>query len=170
MKKLPANDPHNWVFQANIHAAAMNGTVDTTWDTCQHSSWYFLPWHRAYIWYFEKIIQKQSGDPTFALPYWNRTLGESRNLPALFRDNTSQLFDMKRDAGVNDGSKTVTDSWMSQDYLKAMNAKDFFFCRRSEGRHDVWGRQSCRADAFRAGPRDVGVKSAQQRSWLVWSN
>ena len=126
MQKLPATDPHNWTFQANIHAAMMNGTVDPTWDTCQHGSWFFLPWHRAYLWYFEKIVQKYSGDPTFALPYWNWTDPGARSLPALFRDDTTVLFDMNRDANVNDGSKTVTDAWVTTDYQTALNLTDFF--------------------------------------------
>lgn len=38
---------------------------------CPHGNWFFLPWHRAYLYYFERVIKKFSGDPNFALPYWN---------------------------------------------------------------------------------------------------
>src|SRR3712207_7159774 len=33
----------------------------------------FLPWHRAYLGYFEQICRELSGYPRFALPYWDWT-------------------------------------------------------------------------------------------------
>jgi len=45
------------------------------WRQCQHQSWYFLPWHRAYLHTFEDIvlgvIQSLGGPADWALPYWN---------------------------------------------------------------------------------------------------
>src|SRR5271166_2264313 len=45
------------------------------WNQCQHGSWYFLPWHRAYLAAFEAIlldvIVKENGPSDWALPYWN---------------------------------------------------------------------------------------------------
>lgn len=45
------------------------------WNQCQHGSWYFLPWHRAYLAAFEAIlldvIVKKGGPADWALPYWN---------------------------------------------------------------------------------------------------
>jgi tyrosinase len=45
------------------------------WQQCQHQSWYFWPWHRAYLHTFEDIlldwIKSQNGPPDWALPYWN---------------------------------------------------------------------------------------------------
>jgi tyrosinase len=46
------------------------------WRQCQHQSWYFLPWHRAYLHTFEDIIIdtiRSLGGPadSWALPYWN---------------------------------------------------------------------------------------------------
>src|SRR5262245_50518727 len=63
-------DPTGWTFQANIH-----GTYDTParpdWNQCQHGSFFFLSWHRMYVYFFERILRTASGDPIFALPYWN---------------------------------------------------------------------------------------------------
>lgn len=73
MLKLPPDNPHNWYRQAIIHL------ID-----CPHRNWWFLPWHRAYVWYFESIIQKYSGDPNFALPYWDWTATPSI-IPALWQ-------------------------------------------------------------------------------------
>src|SRR5688572_30216416 len=41
-KKNP-NDQIGWDAQAKIHGAS-----------CAHANWFFLPWHRAYVSYFEK--------------------------------------------------------------------------------------------------------------------
>lgn len=73
MLKLPPDNPHNWYRQAIIHL------ID-----CPHQNYWFLPWHRAYVWYFESLIQKYSGDATFALPYWDWTATPSI-IPALWQ-------------------------------------------------------------------------------------
>ena len=38
---------------------------------CPHGNWFFLPWHRAYLAYFERVIRQFCGDDSFALPYWD---------------------------------------------------------------------------------------------------
>lgn len=62
MLALPADDPRNWYRHALIH------TLD-----CPHGNWWFLPWHRGYLGWFEKICRDLSGDAKFALPYWDWT-------------------------------------------------------------------------------------------------
>ncbi len=62
MLKLPPEDPLNWYRQAMIHVL-----------DCPHGNWWFLPWHRGYLWYFESIIRTVSGNSAFALPYWDWT-------------------------------------------------------------------------------------------------
>lgn len=59
---LPASDPRHWNKLAQQHD-----------DHCPHSNWWFLPWHRAYLYYFERVCQDILKDPTFALPYWDWT-------------------------------------------------------------------------------------------------
>lgn len=56
------------------------------WMQCQHHCWFFLPWHRAYLHFFEKILMKiivteLKGPTDWALPYWNYTGG---TMPAAF--------------------------------------------------------------------------------------
>lgn len=58
-------DPRGWVKQAFIHGDC------TYFTSCQHKNWYFPPWHRSFIYYFEQLIQFFSGDSNFALPYWD---------------------------------------------------------------------------------------------------
>jgi tyrosinase len=85
MRRLPAADPRNWTRQAQLHL-----------DHGRHASWLFLPWHRAYLYYFEQICRELSGHAGFALPYWNWTANP--RIPATFWDRTSPLFHPWRDA------------------------------------------------------------------------
>src|SRR5262245_7212916 len=98
MKALPQSDPRNWTRQAQIHQG--NNQV-----RCPHNNWYFLPWHRAYLLAFERICRQLSGNPSFALPYWDWTANPQ--LPAAFAAQTfngqpNALFDSTR------SSQTVT--------------------------------------------------------------
>jgi tyrosinase len=100
MKTRPASDPTSWAYQAAIHG---NSVADTWRNTCQHSTWFFLPWHRMYLYWFERIcraaIQSSPNvDPTtkanWALPYWNYDRGTPTNqLPKAFRDTTTPSGD-----------------------------------------------------------------------------
>lgn len=74
MLKLPPEDPRNWYRNALVH------TLD-----CPHGNWWFLVWHRGYIGWFERICRELSGDPDFALPYWDWTKEPSVPL-AMFED------------------------------------------------------------------------------------
>lgn len=62
MLALPPSDPRNWYRHAIVHAL-----------DCPHGNWWFLVWHRGYIGWFEQICRELSGDPDFALPYWDWT-------------------------------------------------------------------------------------------------
>jgi len=83
LKALPATDPRNWKTLASIHNSH-----------CPHTNWWFLPWHRAYLFYFEQVCQDVLGDTTFRLPYWNWAKGS--DVPAPFLDKSSSLFDATR--------------------------------------------------------------------------
>lgn len=66
MKALnPTNDPREWLQQAAIHGVTGHFTF------CEHGSNHFFDWHRAFLFYFEKICQKLTGNAKFGLPYWN---------------------------------------------------------------------------------------------------
>ena len=84
MLALPPSDPRNWYRQAVVHLL-----------DCPHANWWFLPWHRGYLLHFEEICRDLSGDPEFALPFWDWT--SSPRVPdALFDDvltPTHQLYE-----------------------------------------------------------------------------
>ncbi len=92
MKSRPASDPTSWQYQANIHNIFCNNPPQGM--QVVHYSWRFLPWHRAYLYYFEKILRAASGDPTLSLPYWNWST--NLRLPAQYWGAGNPLFDPTR--------------------------------------------------------------------------
>ena len=87
------SDPTSWAYQAAIHGAYAAPPPGASWNECQHQSWFFLPWHRMYLYYFERIVRKavlDAGGPAdFALPYWNYDRPFPGNtLPPAFRAPT----------------------------------------------------------------------------------
>ena len=99
MKALPTTDRRNWGQQAQIHVSF-----------CPHGSWFFLPWHRAYLGYFEQICRELTGRPDFGLPYWNWALGSA--VPTQFTNPSSALYDPSRNASAGANSSVVSHSNM----------------------------------------------------------
>ena len=92
----------------------MHGTYDSPnqplWETCQHNQFFFLSWHRMYLYYFEQILRTASGNPAFALPYWDYEPAGQRQLPPAFRSpagSTNALYEPDRADGMNDGSNQL---------------------------------------------------------------
>jgi tyrosinase len=98
MQKVSVDDPADptgWLYQAAVHAVPTGEQGDAYRDQCQHQSWYFLPWHRMYLVYFERIVRAKISTlatvaddvkQTWALPYWNYGRGgRYATLPPAFR-------------------------------------------------------------------------------------
>lgn len=129
MKALFESDPRSWLFQWYIHAVRGDRTktselnriypaatgperalASAVWSTCQPhfnsaNQPFFLPWHRMYLLWFERIIRKLTNQPTFTLPYWNYSAAGPNHgiIPAKFRDRTSSLYVQNRNSSVNAG-------------------------------------------------------------------
>jgi hypothetical protein len=93
MRSRPATDPTSWTYQAAMHGTYATPPSGALWNQCQHGTWYFLPWHRMYLYWFERIVRKAAvaaGAPDdWALPYWNYSAGAPANqLPPAFRQPT----------------------------------------------------------------------------------
>ena len=92
LKKLPITDRRSWRYLAAMHqfdrqmwiglglitaSTQLPPASDTNiaWNQCQHSSYYFLPWHRGYLRRFEQIVAATivslGGPADWKLPYWN---------------------------------------------------------------------------------------------------
>jgi tyrosinase-like protein/polyphenol oxidase family protein len=101
MKKRKPSDPLSWFYQAAMHGVTVEAiqiaaqadsniiAVDQKkyWNQCPHfgqASANFLPWHRAYTYYFERIVRAHTGDPAFSLPYWDYLPSDRRKFPKDF--------------------------------------------------------------------------------------
>lgn len=104
MKRLPKDDPRNFTQQANVHCAYCNLAYDQTGQGGDlklqvHESWLFFPFHRWYIYFYERILGKLIEDPTFALPFWNWDNPEGMTMPPMFQNENKYpaLYDARRD-------------------------------------------------------------------------
>jgi hypothetical protein len=132
MMARPVSDPTSYKFQANIHGTDDNGTPleMQAWNQCQHQGFYFLSWHRMYLYFFDRILRAAAQDPTLVLPYWDWTDSTQRALPLPFRDpadSSNPLFIPSgiatRPSGVNSGMTQLDD--MSVDDSQAFDNLDF---------------------------------------------
>ncbi|XP_077250868.1 polyphenol oxidase, chloroplastic-like [Tasmannia lanceolata] len=94
MKQLDPSDPRNFMQQANVHCAYCDGAYVQVLDV--HNSWLFFPWHRFYLYFYERILGKLIGDETFALPFWNYDTPAGMSIPRMYVDRPA-LFDSLRD-------------------------------------------------------------------------
>jgi tyrosinase len=107
MKELPVTDPRSWDYQAAIHGTRLT-PKRAGWDSCVHGSDLFWPWHRMYLYYFERIVREMSGNPAWALPFWDWST--QRKLPAVFRVETSSLYVRERAPAMNSGAGELRQS------------------------------------------------------------
>ena len=82
LKARPAGVPSapTWTDMSNIHGTAAG------FNKCPHGTWYFLPWHRAYVLMYERMIRSVTGNNAFAMPYWDWSA--HRAVPLAFRNAT----------------------------------------------------------------------------------
>jgi len=65
---LPISDERGYNYHAGIHGLPLP-------MYCRHGSPLFLPWHRAYLYFFELALQDQVA--TVSLPWWDWTSDQS---------------------------------------------------------------------------------------------
>jgi tyrosinase len=112
MQQRAASDPTSWAFQAAIHGTLAQAVLPGQ-NQCQHATWFFVSWHRIFIYYFEQIVRAAviaaGGPQDWALPYWNPELGGARAaIPPAFRSPTTggqanPLYVAARAPGINAG-------------------------------------------------------------------
>ncbi|MGC1550075.1 MAG: tyrosinase family protein [Rhodanobacter sp.] len=115
MMSRSTSDPTSYAFQANIHgtyASASTPQEIQSWNNCEHGSYFFLSWHRMYLYFFDRILRAAAGDPNLVLPYWNWTDAAQRTLPLPFRQpaNTSNslyLAPPNRPAALDAGTASL---------------------------------------------------------------
>lgn len=114
MQSRPITDPTSWTYLAAVHGTTAPVPPGATWNECQHGSWFFLPWHRMYLYYFEKIVRAAvislGGPDDWTLPFWDYDTSGQSSLPPAFRARTmpngsaNPLFVRQRIAVWNQGS------------------------------------------------------------------
>jgi hypothetical protein len=101
MRELPASDGRSLQGQRNLHAFYC--------VTCPppapgypggdiHGSWNFLPWHRMFLYFHERILGGLIGDYSLRLPYWDWDTWEHAVVPPAYAQpgGTNPLFDTFR--------------------------------------------------------------------------
>jgi polyphenol oxidase len=102
MRALPNDDPRSFFQQANIHCAycvggyKQLGYPDTELQV--HNSWLFFPFHRWYLYFYERILGSLINDPTFAIPFWNWDAPRGMQIPSIFTNPISSLYDPLRNS------------------------------------------------------------------------
>jgi polyphenol oxidase len=99
------NDPRGWLRQGYVHCWYCGGGSDGQAGPEIHGGWWFFPWHRAFLYFHERILCKLLGDDTFALPYWDWDSQGRQTFPPPYgdpNDPSNPLFDMLRSAKPGD--------------------------------------------------------------------
>ncbi|OMO76491.1 Tyrosinase [Corchorus capsularis] len=134
MKDLPDDDPRSFKSQAEVHCAYCNGAYDQVGFPDQnlqvHFSWLFQPFHRFYLYFYERILGTLIDDPEFAIPFWNWDTPDGMPIPAIYNDPSSPLYDSKRnvahlppvpaDLDFNGTDRGLTAEEQIQSNLKSM--------------------------------------------------
>jgi tyrosinase len=135
--QIREGNPTSWLFQFYTHGVPNDRTKEDEiarvyagagptdphrllagdmWNTCMahglsglpQEGRMFLPWHRMYVYYFERIVRKVLGDETFTLPYWDYTNPGKHAIPEQFRMPNDPLFKSLFRADRNDGMRPGT--------------------------------------------------------------
>jgi tyrosinase len=68
-------DDRGYQYWSGIHGLPLP-------EFCQHGSPLFLPWHRAYLYFFEKALQDRV--PGVTLPWWDWTQAHDEGIPTAY--------------------------------------------------------------------------------------
>ncbi len=103
MKAESNSNPFSWNQFALIHGTTAG------FNKCPHGSWYFLPWHRAYVQMYERACRVVTNNPDFAMPYWDWT--EQRGIPEAFHQGAVV------NNALHEPSRTMSESASLPDWM-----------------------------------------------------
>lgn len=95
------NDPRGWLQQGNKHCWNCGGGLDGQAGEEIHGSWLFLPWHRAFLYFHERILGALINDNSLRLAYWDWDNAAHRALPPAWvtpNSSSNSLWDANRAA------------------------------------------------------------------------
>ena len=85
---LPPTDVIGWSKQVAQHCIRC-GPSDAT---NVHYNWQFLTWHRAFLYFLERILRTLSKQEDLRLVYWDWENSEGRRLPKIYVPRDQSLF------------------------------------------------------------------------------
>ncbi len=110
--------PGGWISHATNHGLYCSSAVS---GLQVHWSWYFLPWHRAFLYYLERALASAIAEPNFALPYWD--VSSNLELPAQYWGDDSPMSDTSR--GIDQGDKVPAEVLDMNACLKPVDFQTF---------------------------------------------
>jgi tyrosinase len=127
--------------------AAADGNIKRTqaeaaWGKCPHSGRQtfapdFFPWHRKYLFFFERIVRKLSGDAEFALPYWGYMEGaSSQRMPPQFIAALPNPLAHGRAPSINEGSQLDRSTFEGAFWREPREFQPFAQSAEKVGPHD----------------------------------
>lgn len=90
------NDPRGFIQQANVHCFSCTSSDPAIQP---HFSWKFFAWHRAYLYFHERILGKLINNENFRLPFWGWDSPSYHKLPVPYvtpNDASNPLFNGTR--------------------------------------------------------------------------
>jgi hypothetical protein len=90
VRALPSTDRIGWTKQIAQHCT----NCDPDNRSNIHFDWQFVGWHRAYLYFLERILRSQvgGGGDDLRLVYWDWESPASRTLPAIFAPKDQPLY------------------------------------------------------------------------------
>ena len=141
LEALGPNDNRSLIRQAWLHDFYCSGS----WNGADvHRTWAFLPWHRAFIYFHERILARVLNKPEFRLPVWDWE--NNRHVPDFFDKLglptflTGVVGHKKYDSEHNVVAPPLVQAWFS-----------------SQSFEDFCGRASCPPDGCPAEPSQPGT-------------
>ena len=118
------NDPRGFKHQANIHCFHCAGATSNQ----MHFTWSFFAWHRAYLYFHERILGKLIGNANFRLPFWGWDTSPYRTLPTPYvtpNDATNPLFNPTRQLTPGTSLPSSFDDQLMSDTLGIATSAEF---------------------------------------------
>jgi hypothetical protein len=93
MQALPQSDPRSMIAQRNMHAYYCDDCPNIPNTNQQiHGSYQFFPWHRAFLYFHERILGSLINDYTLRLTYFDWENVPHRPMPPIFTAASQPLW------------------------------------------------------------------------------
>jgi polyphenol oxidase len=119
------NDPRGFQRQANIHCWYCSEITPASTKRV-HFNAQFLPFHRAYLYFHERILGKLIGDMEFRLPYWDWDVASHREIPSAYNSPNSVSNPLWNSTREMSTTEELPDEDVGEDVMEAALSPDAF--------------------------------------------